>query len=246
MFGVGISHGLTRTHLTHHGPDLGGVTTILPIVLSVPLRRTCIRMALFPGTPKVESRNCPDFGLPGLWDIIASRPNLQLGWGLNQNYSPLRERSNAVSHSPSARRERVDSWLLVVLSQTASLTPGPSFAHNLGCRCPNDQCEAISDVYTSRPFQWHQKHPKARCFAPCCRTLNIRESRRTLNPQLWGVWVSSSHLAKMGLRHSPPLEEKVNVLIEIENFSFTIAIAFFWILGHLCQPLRLGSCLKLT
>jgi hypothetical protein len=31
----------------------------------------------------------------------------------------------------------------VVESQTASLTPGPSFAHNLGYRCPNDQCEAI-------------------------------------------------------------------------------------------------------
>ncbi len=30
---------------------------------------------------------------------------------------------------------------------------GPSFAHNLGCRCPNGQCEAILDIYTSRPFQ---------------------------------------------------------------------------------------------
>jgi hypothetical protein len=40
-FGVGTSHGLIRTHMTHHGPDSGGATTILPIVLSVPLRRTC-------------------------------------------------------------------------------------------------------------------------------------------------------------------------------------------------------------
>jgi hypothetical protein len=52
---------------THHGPDSGGVTTILPIVYFVPLCRTCTWMALFPGTPKVESRNCPgldsrDFG----------------------------------------------------------------------------------------------------------------------------------------------------------------------------------------
>jgi len=39
------------------------------------------------------------------------------------------------------------------------LTPGPSFAHNLGCRCTNDQCEGILDIYTSRPFQWHQEHP---------------------------------------------------------------------------------------
>jgi hypothetical protein len=171
--------------MTHHGPDSGGATTILPIVFSVPLRRTCIRMALFPGTPKVESRNCPGFGLPGLWDIIASCLDLRSGWGLNQTCNPLWELSNAVLHSFSARRKRVDSRLLVVGSQTASLTPGPSFAHNSGCKCPNDQCEAISDIYTSRPFQWHEEHPKERCFAPCCRTLKIRESQRTPNPQLW-------------------------------------------------------------
>jgi hypothetical protein len=41
----------------------------------------------------------------------------------------------------------------VVGSQTASLTPNPSFAHNLGCKCPNGSCEAILDIYTSRPFQ---------------------------------------------------------------------------------------------
>jgi hypothetical protein len=144
--GVRTSHGLTRTHMTHHGPDSRGATTNLPIVFSVPIRRTCIRMALFPGTPKVESRNCPDFGFPGLWDIIASRPNLRSGRGLNQTCSPLRKLSNAVLHSPSARWERVDSRLLVVGSQIANLTPSPSFAHNLGCKCPNDQCKAISNI----------------------------------------------------------------------------------------------------
>ncbi len=75
-FGVKTSHGLTRTHMTHHGPDSGGATTILLIVLSVPLHHSCIRMTLFPETPKVESRNCPGFGLSGLWDIIASHPDL--------------------------------------------------------------------------------------------------------------------------------------------------------------------------
>jgi hypothetical protein len=60
----------TLDHKTHHGPDLRGATTILPIVFSVPLRRTCTRMALFPGTPKLQSRNCPEIvpvGVPGLW-----------------------------------------------------------------------------------------------------------------------------------------------------------------------------------
>jgi hypothetical protein len=139
--------------MTHHGPGSGGVTTILPIVFSTLLRRTHTQMVVCPGIPKVESRNCPNFGLSGLWDIIASRPNLRSGRGLNQTCSPLRELFNAVSHSPNARRERIDSRLLVVGSQTGSFTPGPSFAHNLSCRCPNDQCEAISDIYTSRPFQ---------------------------------------------------------------------------------------------
>jgi hypothetical protein len=90
------------------------------------------------------------FGFPGLW---TSRPDLRSRRGLNQCCSSHRELSNAILHSLSARWERVDSRLLVVGSQTASLTSGPSFAHNLGYRCPNDSCEAILDIYTSRPFQ---------------------------------------------------------------------------------------------
>jgi hypothetical protein len=132
--------------MTHHGPGLGGATSILPIVLSVPLHRTCTRMALFPGTPKVESRNCPGFGLLGLWDIIASHPDLRSGRGLNQTCSPLRKPFNVVSHFRFGCQEEVDSRLLVVESQTASLTPGLFFAHNLGCRCPNDQCKVILDI----------------------------------------------------------------------------------------------------
>jgi hypothetical protein len=162
--------------MTHHGLGSGGVTTILPIAFSALLRRAHTQVVVCLRSPKVESRNYFGFGLPGLWDIVASRLDLRSGRGLNQTCSPLWELSNAVLDSPSARWERVDSRLLVVGSQTASLTPGPSFAHNLGCKCPNDQCKAISDIYTSRTFQWHQEHHKARCFAPFCRTLNIRES----------------------------------------------------------------------
>jgi hypothetical protein len=152
----------------------------------------------------MESRNCPEcvpVGLPGLWTAIIPRPDLGSGWGLNQSCSPHQDLSNDVLHSPSARQERVDSQLLMVGSQTANLTPSPSFAHNLGCRCPNDQCEAIFDIYSSRSFQWHQEQHNARCFGLCCRTLNIRESRRTPSPQLWECWASPPHLAKVGLRH---------------------------------------------
>ncbi len=88
-------------------------------------------------------------------------------------------------HSRIRHREEVDSRLLVVGSQTINLTPGLSFAHNLGCRCLNDQCEAILDIHASRPFQWHQEHLNARCFGPCYWTLKLWESLRTPSPQLW-------------------------------------------------------------
>ncbi len=131
-------------------------TTILPIVYSATPRGGYIQMAQIPGTPEMESRNCPEIvlgGVPGLWEFIT--PDCKLGSrrGLNQTCSPRRDLSNDVSHSQFGGRKEVDFRLLVVGSQTASLTPGPSFAHNLGYRCPNGQCEAIFDIYASRPFQ---------------------------------------------------------------------------------------------
>jgi len=132
------------------------------------------------GIPKLSR-----FELSRLWDFIAPRPDLRSEQGLNQCCSLLRDLSNAMLHSWSAHQESIDSRLLMVESQTVSLTPDPSFAHNLGCKCPNDQCEAILYIYTSRPFQWHEEHPNARCFGLCCRTLKIWESRRTPSPQLW-------------------------------------------------------------
>jgi len=160
---------------------------------------------IFPGTPKLESRNCPEIvpvGVPGLWELITPDCRVWSQRSLNQRCSPRRDLSNDISHTQFGCREEIDSRLLVVGSQTVSLTPGPSFAHNLGCRCPNDQCEIIFNIYASRPFQWHQEHLNARCFGPFCWTLNIRESRRTPSPQLWECWASPTHLAKVGLRHN--------------------------------------------
>jgi hypothetical protein len=186
------------THLIHHGPNSGEATTFPLIVFSAVFHRGYIQMLLFLGTPKLESRNCPEIvpiGVPGLWELIT--PDCRVGSrrGLNQSCSSRRDLSNDVSHYQIGCQEEVDSRLLVVGS------PGASFAHNLGCRCPNDQCEVIFDIYASGPFQWHQEHLNARCFGPCCRALNIRESRRTPNPQLWKCWASPPHLAKVGLRH---------------------------------------------
>ncbi len=59
----------TRTHLTHHGPNSGEATTFPHIIFFALLRRTCIRMAFNPETPKEKSQNCP--GLDS-WDFGSS------------------------------------------------------------------------------------------------------------------------------------------------------------------------------
>ncbi len=86
---------------------------------------------------------------------------------------------NGMSHSTCTHQDQVDFRLLMVGDQTGSLTPDPSFDHNLCYKCLNGSCEAIFNIYTSRPFQQYKEHFKARCFGPCNRALNIRESQRT-------------------------------------------------------------------
>jgi hypothetical protein len=132
------------------------------------------------GVPKLSW-----FRLPGLWASITSRPKLGSGRGLNQSCSSRWELSNGMSHFTCTHRDRVDSRLLVVGSQIVSLTPGPSFDHNLCCRCPNGSCEATLHIYTSRPFQWYKEHPNARCFDPWTRAMNFQESRRTPSSHFW-------------------------------------------------------------
>jgi len=139
----------TLDHETHHGPNSGEATTFAHIVFSAARRRGYIQMAHFVGTLEMEFRNCPETvpaALLELWTVINPDCRVRSRRDLNQSCSPRRDLFNAMSCSQIGCREEVDSWLLVVRSQIASLIPGPSFAHNLGCRCPNDQCEAIFDI----------------------------------------------------------------------------------------------------
>jgi len=154
------------------------------------------------------------FRLLGLWELITPGSDLGLGWGLKKTCSSPQELFNSVLHSICTHQDRVDSWLFVVRSQIVSLTFGPSFDHNLCYRCPNDSCEATFDIYTSRPLQRYKKHLKARCFDLCNWVLKLRESRRTPNSHFWECESHPHTCLKVGLRHSPPLEEKVNVLID--------------------------------
>jgi hypothetical protein len=69
-------------------------------------------MALFPGTPKLESQNCPEtvpVGVPGLWELITPDCKVLLQQGLNQTCSPRRDLFNDISHSQFGGREEVDS-----------------------------------------------------------------------------------------------------------------------------------------
>jgi hypothetical protein len=105
-----------------------------------------------------------------------------------------------VPHSTCTHRGRVESRLFVVGSQTANLTPGPSFDHNLCYRCPNGSCEDISDIYTSKPFQRYNEHLKARYFDLCNRALKSRESQRTPSSHFWEYESHPHTYLKVGLR----------------------------------------------
>ncbi len=149
------------------------------------------------GVPKLSR-----FGLSGLWVLITFRPKLGLGRGLNQSCSFLQELSNGVSHFICTHRNQLDSQLLVVGSQIVSLTPGPSFDHNLCYRCPNGSCEAILDIYTFRTFQLYIECLNARCFDPCSCTLSFQESRRTSNSHFQECEWRPHNSFKVGLWHS--------------------------------------------
>jgi hypothetical protein len=151
------------------------------------------------GVPK-----SPRLRLPWLWGAITLHANLGLRWSLKQNYSLRQGLSNDMSHAICTHAicthticthgNWVDSRLLVVGSQIANLTPGPSFGHNLCFKCPNGWCEPILDIYVLRAFHWHKKILKPLSFDPYNRPLKIQESTGTPTPKVelpWGVSVHS-------------------------------------------------------
>jgi hypothetical protein len=95
-------------------------------------------------------------GFSRLWGPITSRENLEFRWGLKQSYSPCWKLSNSMSHTTCMQVNQVDSWFLMVRSQTINLTPGLSFGHNLCFRYPNGSCELIVNIYVSIAFQWYK------------------------------------------------------------------------------------------
>jgi len=150
-------------------------------------------------------------GLPGRSPKTATITfcsDLRLGQGLKQSCSSCWELSKGVLHSTYTHRGRVDSWLLVIWSQTGSLTPDLSFFHNLCCKCP-----PIFDIYTSIAFQWYKERPNVRCFDPCNWTLKFRGSRRTPKSPFWECECHPHTLSKQGCDTFHNLREK-NLLFQ--------------------------------
>jgi len=67
-----MSHGQTRIHKTHHGPDLGEATTFLPYRI----------LCGYPQGPQPNdpsgSPEMPRLGLPQLWGPITLRADLEM------------------------------------------------------------------------------------------------------------------------------------------------------------------------
>ncbi len=155
-------------------PGLGGSHHLPPyIILCSSPQGATSKWFFCLGTPKWESRNFPQLGLPQLWRRVTWLADLRLQWGVKQSCSPHQKLFNGMSHVTCTQGNWVNSRLLVVGSQTANLTLDPSSAHNLCFRCPNGQCEPISDIYASITFQWYKKLFETMNFDPCNRALKI-------------------------------------------------------------------------
>ncbi len=144
-----MSHGRTQTHKTHHGLDLGKPPPSPYSILCASPRGP--HPNGFLSLPKF-----PKLGFPQLCRAITLCVDLWSRWSLKQSCNPCRELSNSMSHTTYTQGNQVDSWLLVVGSQTTNLAPGLSFGHNLCLWCLNGSREPILDIYVSISFQWYK------------------------------------------------------------------------------------------
>jgi hypothetical protein len=117
------SHGQPWIHKAHYSPDLWEATTFPHEgkVYFAPLHGGHIQMAFCPRTPKWESRNS-HLELPRLWGRITSCLDFRLQWSLKQSCSLRQKISNGMLHATYMQGDLVDSWLLMVGSQIASMT----------------------------------------------------------------------------------------------------------------------------
>jgi hypothetical protein len=91
-----MSHGQTRTHKTHHGPDLGEATTFPLYIIFCGWPWDQHPNGIFSWDSQAWVPKFSQLGLPRLWGPITLRANLRLRRGLKQSFSPRWELSNDI------------------------------------------------------------------------------------------------------------------------------------------------------
>jgi hypothetical protein len=113
----------TRTHKTHHGPNLEEAITFPLIVYFAPLHRAYIQMAFLSRDSRVGVPKLRQPGLPQFWSPITLRANLGSRCDLKQSCSSHRELSNGMSHVVYRQVNRVDSLLFLARVKLAVWLP---------------------------------------------------------------------------------------------------------------------------
>ncbi len=72
----------------------------------------------------------------------------------------------------------------MVRSQISTLTPDPSFGHNLCFNYSNGSCKSILNIYISRAFQWYKEIFNPMNFDPWNCSMKIRNSIGTPIPKM--------------------------------------------------------------
>jgi hypothetical protein len=145
-FGDRMSHMQTWTHKTHHGPNLGRSHHLPPYSILCASPRGPHPNDILSRDSQMWIPKLPKLKLPRFWGPITLHVDLWLRWGLKQSCILHQELSNGMLHATCTQGNQVDSWLLMVGNQIASLTFAPSFGHNLCFKCPNGSCEPILDM----------------------------------------------------------------------------------------------------
>jgi hypothetical protein len=72
----------------------------------------------------------------------------------------------------------------MVGSQIDTLTPNPSFGHNLCFKYPNGSCEPNLNISILKDFQWYKELFNPMSFDPYSRSLKIQKSIETPTPKV--------------------------------------------------------------
>jgi hypothetical protein len=142
-----------------------------------------------------------------------------------------------MSHASYTQGNQIDSRLLVVRSQIAILTPGPSFGHNLCFKCLNGSCKPTLDIYVSRAFQWYKELPNSMGFDPSNFSLKIWESIGTPTLKM-GVHLG---VGVFILSHFPTLSTSQEHEMWLSGFTWEWECSFSHTFLH-SQPFRSMKC----